>query len=86
MSGCGRGCHCRPGAAGFGGRLGHCVLHGADVLLGRHVKQGFIERRRPGVAALRALAAAMLITGKRNRLPQNVVGRDNRSSQCSLLW
>lgn len=49
MSGCGRGCHCRPGAAGFGGRLGHCVLHGADVLLGRHVKQGFIERRcRPG--------------------------------------
>ena len=35
---CGRGCRCRPGAAGFGGRLGHRVLHGVDVLLGRHVK------------------------------------------------
>ena len=58
MSRCGRGCHCRPGAAGFGGRLGHCVLHGVDVLLGyrvlhgvdvllgRHVKQGFVERYR----------------------------------------
>lgn len=86
MSGCGRGCHCRPGAAGFGGRLGHCVLHGADVLLGRHVKQGFIERRRHGAPLLRTLAAAMLIAGKRNRSPQNVAGRDNGSFQCSLLW
>lgn len=48
MSRCGRGCHCRPGAAGFGGRLGHCVLYSVDVLLGRHVKQGFVERRRHG--------------------------------------
>ena len=58
MSRCGRGCYCRPGAAEFGGRLGHCVLHGVDVLLGyrvlhgvdvllgRHVKQGFVERYR----------------------------------------
>lgn len=46
MSRCGRGCYCRRGAAGFGGRLGHCVLHGVDVLLGRHVKQGFVERYR----------------------------------------
>lgn len=50
MSRCGRGCHCRPGAAGFGGRLGyrvlhgvderlgHRMLHGVDVLLDRHVK------------------------------------------------
>lgn len=35
--------------------------------------------------ASRALAAAMLIARKRNRLPQNVARRDNRSSQCSLL-
>lgn len=52
----GRGCHCRLGAAGFGGRLGHRVLHGVDVLfghralrgfgerLGRHVKKDFVER------------------------------------------
>lgn len=57
---CGRGCHCRPGAAGFGGRLGHCVLysvgvllgyrvlHDVDVLLGRHVKKDFVERYRHG--------------------------------------
>lgn len=94
---CGRGCHCRPGAAGFGGRLGHCVLysvdvllahrvlHGVDVLLGRHVKWGFVERRRHGTTALRALAAAMRIARKRNRSPQNGAGRDDGSSQRSLL-
>lgn len=66
MSGCGRGCHCHPGAAGFGGRLGHCVLHGADVLLGRHVKQGFIERRcRPGALALRGFGAVAASASRR---------------------
>ena len=37
------------------------VLHGVDVLLGRHVKWGFVERRRHGASSLRALAAAMRI-------------------------
>lgn len=82
---CGRGCHCCPGAAGFGGRLGHCVLYSVDVLLGRHVKWGFVERRRHGASSLRALAAAMRIARKRNRSPQNGAGRDDGSSQCSLL-
>lgn len=108
MSRCGRGCCCRPGAAEFGGRLGHRmlhgvdvllghrvpkgvdvlghrVLHGVDVLLGRHVKWGFVERRRHGASSLRALAAAMRIAQKRNRSPQNGAGRDDGSSQCSLL-
>lgn len=35
-----------PALQGFGGRLAHRVLHGVDVLLGRHVKQGFVERYR----------------------------------------
>ena len=83
---CRCGCHCCPGAAGFGGRLGHCVPHGVDVLLGRHVKLGFVERRRHGTTVLRALTAAMRIAQKRNRSPQNGAGRDDGSSQCSLLW
>lgn len=36
----GRGCHCRLGAAGFGGRLGHRVLHGVDVLFGHRALRG----------------------------------------------
>ena len=39
----------------------------------------------PVPPALRTLTAAMLIAGKRNRSPQNVAGRGNRSFQCSLL-
>lgn len=74
-----------PVLRGFGGRLAHRVLHGVDVLLGRHVKWGFVERRRHGASSLRALAAAMRIARKRNRSPQNGAGRDDGSSQCSLL-
>lgn len=51
----GRGCHCRLGAAGFGGRLGHRVLHGVDVLLGHRALRGFGGRYRhgaPGVAGV----------------------------------
>lgn len=48
--------------------------------------RGLVGHCCPGVAALRVLAAAMLIAGKRNRSPQNVAGRDNGSSQGSLLW
>ena len=40
MSRCGRGCCCRPGAAGFGWRLGHRMLHGVDVLLGHRALRG----------------------------------------------
>ena len=65
--------------------LGHCVLYSVDVLLGRHVKWGFVERRRHGASSLRALAVAMRIARKRNRSPQNGAGRDDGSSQCSLL-
>ena len=86
-----------PVLRGFGGRLALRVLHGVDVLfghralrgvdvLGRHVKWGFVERRRHGVSSLRALTAAMRIARKQNRSPQNGAGRDDGSSQCSLLW
>lgn len=86
MSRCGRGCCCRPGAAGFGGRLGHRALRGVDVL-GRRVKQGVDVRLcHHGTTVLRALTAAMRIAQKRNRSPQNGAGRDDGSSQCSLLW
>lgn len=73
------------------------VLHGVDVLLdhrvpkgvgerlGNHVNQGFGGRRHRGVSALRALTAAMRIARKRNRSPQNGAGRDDGSSQRSLL-
>lgn len=73
------------------------VLHGVDVLLdhrvpkgvgerlGNHVNQGFGGRRHCGVSALRALMAAMRIARKRNRSPQNGAGRDDGSSQRSLL-
>ncbi len=47
--------------------------------------QGFGGRRHRGVSSLRALAAAMRIARKRNRSPQNGAGRDDGSSQCSLL-
>lgn len=97
MSRCGRGCCCRPGAAEFGGRLGHRMLHGVDVLLGhralrgvdvlgRRVKRGADVRLcHHGTTVLRALTAAMRIAQKRNRSPQNGAGRDDGSSQRSLL-
>ena len=47
---------------------------------------GFVERYCHGASSLRALAAAMRIAQKRNRSPQNGAGRDDGSSQCSLLW
>lgn len=56
------------------------AVAGVDAVL-----QDFGGCCRPGATALRALAAAMLIARKRNRSPQNVAGRDNRSFQCSLL-
>ena len=65
--------------------LGHCVKRGVGEWLGNHVNQGFGGRRHHGVSALRALAAAMRIAQKRNRPPQNGAGRDDGSSQCSLL-
>lgn len=65
--------------------LGHCVKRGVGEWLGNHVNQGFGGRRHRGVSALRALAAAMRIAQKRNRPPQNGAGRDDGSSQCSLL-
>lgn len=46
---------------------------------------GFVERRRHGASSLRALTAAMRIARKRNRSPQNGAGRDDGSSQRSLL-
>ena len=49
------------------------------------VLRGFGGRRRRGVSSLRALTAAMRIARKRNRSPQNGAGRDDGSSQCSLL-
>ena len=86
-----------PVLRGFGGRLAHRVLHGVDVLghcvkrgvgerLGRHVKKDFVERYCHGASSLRALTAAMRIARKRNRSPQNGAGRDDGSSQRSLLW
>lgn len=63
-----------PVLRGFGGRLAHRVLHGVDVRLCHH-----------GASSLRALTAAMRIARKRNRSPQNGAGRDDGSSQCSLL-
>ena len=86
-----------PVLRGFGGRLAHRVLNGVDVLLdhrvpkgvgerlGNHVNQGFGGRYRHGAPALRALTAAMRIARKRNRSPQNGAGRDDGSSQRSLL-
>ena len=65
--------------------LGHCVKRGVDERLGRHVKKDFIERYCHGASSLRALTAAMRIARKRNRSPQNGAGRDDGSSQCSLL-
>lgn len=47
--------------------------------------QGFGGRRHRGVSSLRALTAAMRIARKRNRSPQNGAGRDDGSSQRSLL-
>ena len=70
---------------GVGERLGHRVLHGVDVLLGHRALRGFGGCRHRGVSSLRALAAAMRIARKRNRSPQNGAGRDDGSSQCSLL-
>ena len=96
---CGRGCRCCPRRCRvLAGDSDYRVLHGVDVLfghralrgvdvLGRRVKRGVDVRLcHHGTTALRALAMAMRIARKRNRSPQNVVGRDNRSSQCSLLW
>lgn len=61
------------------------ALRGVDVL-GRRVKRGVDVRLcHHGTTALRALTAAMRIARKRNRSPQNGAGRDDGSSQCSLL-
>lgn len=49
------------------------------------VLRGFGGRRHRGVSSLRALTAAMRIARKRNRSPQNGAGRDDGSSQRSLL-
>lgn len=65
--------------------LGHCVKRGVGERLGNHVNLGFGGCRHRGVSALRALATAMLIARKRNRSPQNGAGRDDGSSQRSLL-
>lgn len=65
--------------------LGHCVKRGVGERLGNHVNQGFGGRRHRGVSSLRALTAAMRIARKRNRSPQNGAGRDDGSSQRSLL-
>ena len=70
---------CCSGALALQDFDGRCC-HGALAL------RGLVGHCCPGAPALRALAAAMLIAGKRNRSPRNVVGRGNRSSQCSLLW
>lgn len=68
--------------------LGRRVKRGADVRLCHHgttVLRGFGGRRHHGASSLRALTAAMRIARKRNRSPQNGAGRDDGSSQCSLL-
>lgn len=88
MSRCGRGCHCRPGAAGFGGRLAHRVLHGVDVLfghralrgvdvLGRCVKRGADVRLcHHGTTVLRASAGAATAAFRRcERWRQRCVSR-----------
>ena len=49
------------------------------------VLRGFGGRYRHGAPSLRALTAAMRIAWKRNRSPQNGAGRDDGSSQRSLL-
>lgn len=95
---CGRGCRCCPRRCRvLAGDSDYRVLHGVDVLLdhrvpkgvgerlGNHVNQGFGGRHHCGVSALRALTAAMRIARKRNRSPQNGAGRDDGSSQRSLL-
>lgn len=95
---CGRGCRCCPRRCRvLAGDSDYRVLHGVDVLLGHrvpkgvgerlgnHVNQGFGGRRHRGVSSLRALTAAMRIARKRNRSPQNGAGRDDGSSQRSLL-
>lgn len=74
-----------PVLRGFGGRLAHRVLNGVNVLFGHRALRGFGGRRHHGASSLRALAAAMRIARKRNRSPQNGAGRDDGSSQCSLL-
>ena len=74
-----------PALQGFGGRLAHRVLNGVNVLFGHRALRGFGGCRHRGVSSLRALAAAMRIARKRNRSPQNGAGRDDGSSQCSLL-
>ena len=74
-----------PVLRGFGGRLAHRVLHGVDVLFGHRALRGFGGRRHHGASSLRALTAAMRIARKRNRSPQNGAGRDDGSSQRSLL-
>lgn len=95
---CGRGCRCCPRRCRvLAGDSDYRVLHGVDVLLGHrvpkgvgerlgnHVNQGFGGRRHRGVSSLRTLTAAMRIARKRNRSPQNGAGRDDGSSQRSLL-
>lgn len=74
-----------PVLRGFGGRLAHRVLNGVNVLFGHRALRGFGGRRHRGVSSLRALTAAMRIARKRNRSPQNGEGRDDGSSQRSLL-
>lgn len=74
-----------PVLRGFGGRLAHRVLNGVNVLFGHRALRGFGGRRHRGVSSLRALTAAMRIARKRNRSPQNGAGRDDGSSQRSLL-
>lgn len=74
-----------PVLRGFGGRLAHRVLNGVNVLFGHRALRGVGGRRHRGVSSLRALTAAMRIARKRNRSPQNGAGRDDGSSQRSLL-
>ena len=83
---CGRGCRCCPRRCRvLAGDSDYRVLHGVDVLFGHRALRGFGGRRHRGVSSLRALTAAMRIARKRNRSPQNGAGRDDGSSQCSLL-
>lgn len=83
---CGRGCRCRPRRCRvLAGDSDYRVLHGVDVLFGHRALRGFGGRRHRGASSLRALTAAMRIARKRNRSPQNGAGRDDGSSQCSLL-
>lgn len=70
---------------GVGGRLAHRVLNGVNVLFGHRALRGVGGRRHRDVSSLRALTAAMRIARKRNRSPQNGAGRDDGSSQRSLL-